>query len=132
MGDTDKTENSESTPSTVDKKKTLLIVGLIVAVVVLIVITIILAVSGKGAVITGGAAALAAAAAAAAAKTTRDSTRTKVDETRKGIAGTTEEIKDNHDTANTEMHNVPAEVGGMTDEDKVREGNDLFGGGDGT
>lgn len=124
-------ENTE--PAAQDQKlltpkgKTWLIVALAGVAVLLLIVAVVAYFVTKDTTVTAGAG-TAAAAVAAEALRRRQEARKVVEAAKVDTAKTGEEIQKNHDDAKNDMADVPAEVGGMTDEEKIKAGNDLLGG----
>lgn len=130
-GDTGVTVNvttggEDETPKT--SKKTKIIIGiLIIVIVVLIAIGIVLLATGNTE--AGAGAGAAAAAAAAEAFRRRTASRKIVNDAKADAEATGDAIRENRENVNEDMSDARDAVGDMTDEEKVTEGNDLFGGG---
>ena len=82
--------------------------------------------SGGDATTVGGAAGAAALAAAAAAAASRGKTQEQVDAALQASADAKIKIEENQHQATTDMGAVPGQVADLSDEAKIRQGEDLF------
>lgn len=120
-------ETTEGTDKLVTQKgKTYLVTGLAVVAVLLLIAAVVVYFTTGDTTVTGGVG-VAASAAAAEALRRRQEARKVIEDAKVDTAATTTEIKDNQAVAKADMAAVPTEVAGMTDEDKVKAGNDLLG-----